>query len=88
MVLPLPATAARTLIRTSTPWVDYVPMRLDDDDSSLVAALERLAGNATLRSYISRNANCFWKRHFGYVDDIMRRFVCGLSARQRHASGS
>jgi len=70
-----------------TPWVDYVPVRLDgDDDSSLVAALERLAGNATLRSYISRNARCFWKRHFGHADDIMGRFVCGLSARQRKSN--
>ena len=66
-----------------TPWVDYVPVRLDNDDSSLVAALERLRGNATLRRHISWNAQCFWKRHFGHVDDIMRRFVCGLSARQR-----
>ena len=66
-----------------TPWVDYVPMRLDDDEAPLVAALERLAGNATLRISISQNARCFWKRHFGHVDDIMRRFVCGLSARQR-----
>ena len=49
----------------------------------LVAALERLRGNATLRRHISWNARCFWKRHFGHVDDIMRRFVCGLSARQR-----
>ena len=70
-----------------TPWVDFVPVRLGgDDDSSLVAALERLARNATLRSYISRNARCFWKRHFGHVDDIMRRFVCGLSARQRKSN--
>ena len=70
-----------------TPWVDFVPVRLDgDDDSSLVAALERLAGNATLRSYISRNARCFWKRHFGHAGDIMGRFVCGLSARQRKSN--
>ena len=51
-----------------------------------LAALERLASNATLRSYISRNARCFWKRHFGHIDDIMRRFVCGLSARQRKSN--
>ena len=53
---------------------------------ALVAALEHLAGNATLRSFISRNARCFWTRHFGHVDDIMRRFVCGLSARQRKSN--
>ena len=69
-----------------TPWVDYVPMRLDDDEAPLVAALERLAGNATLRISISQNARCFWTRHFGHVDDIMRRFVCGLSARQRKSN--
>ena len=69
-----------------TPWVDFVPVQLDADDSSLVAALERLAANATLRSYISRNVRCFWKRHFGHVDDILRHFVCGLSARQRKSN--
>ena len=52
----------------------------------LVAALERLRGNATLRRHMSWNARCFWKRHFGHVDDIMRRFVCGLSARQRKSN--
>ena len=72
-----------------TPWVDFVPVQLDGADEGplvaapLVAALERLRGNATLRRQISQNARCFWKRHFGHVDDIMGRFVCGLSARQR-----
>ena len=49
-----------------------VPVRLDGADEGplvaapLVAALERLRGNATLRRHISWNARCFWKRHFGH----------------------
>ena len=75
-----------------TPWVDFVPVQLDGADEGplvaapLVAALERLRGNATLRRHISWNARCFWKQHFGHVDDIMRRFVCGPSARQRKSN--